>query len=129
MSGLASTAIFLLFAILLYAFRGPILARLRRFDDRNRARQIEEIQDKRDHLAHFKHTLRLSEEQVEEVSEIDVRDMRTGQDLKRYMFEGQMYATREDAEDARKASIVSKARDFYKELPAALAARRGEKLN
>ena len=129
MNGLIPTVIFLLGAILLYRLRAPILAMLRRFDEKNRARQIEEIQDRRDRLAHYKHTLRLAEEQVEEVNEIKVRDMRTGEDLKRYVFEGEMYATREEAEETRKDSIVSKARDFYMELPAALTARRGDKLN
>ncbi|MBI3678170.1 MAG: hypothetical protein HY243_16295 [Proteobacteria bacterium] len=129
MNGLISTVIFLLAAILLYRLRDPILAMLHRFDEKNRARQIEEIQDRRDRLAHYKHTLRLAEEQVEEVNEIKVRDMRTGEDLKRYVFEGEMYATREEAEEVRQASIVSKARDFYVELPAALTARRGDKLN
>ena len=106
MNGLIPTVIFLLGAILLYRLRAPILAMLRRFDEKNRARQIEEIQDRRDRLAHYKHTLRLAEEQVEEVNEIKVRDMRTGEDLKRYVFEGEMYATREEAEETRKDSIV-----------------------
>jgi hypothetical protein len=129
MNSLISTAIFLLAGILLYFFRDRLLAAFRRADANIRARHVEEIQDRRDHLAHYKHTLRIAEEQVENVNETIVRDMRTGEDLKRYVFEGEMYATREEAEQVRQASIVAKARDFYVELPAALTARRKDKLN
>lgn len=129
MSSLITTAVLIIAAILLYRFRAPLIVALRQFDARNRQRIEEEISDRRDRLAHYKHTLRLAEEQVEEVSEIATRDARTGQALSRYVFEGEQFATRDEAEAARQRSIVAKARKFYEELPAALAYRRKETLN
>jgi chemotaxis regulatin CheY-phosphate phosphatase CheZ len=129
MSSLVTTAVLIIAAILLYRFRAPLIGALRRFDARNVERIEEEIGDRRDRLAHYKHTLRLAEEQVEEVSEIAARDARTGQALRRYVFEGEQFATRDEAEAARQRSIVAKARKFYEELPAALAHRRKETLN
>jgi chemotaxis regulatin CheY-phosphate phosphatase CheZ len=129
MSSLITTAVLIIAAILLYRFRAPLIAALRRFDARNVERIEEEIGDRRDRLAHYKHTLRLAEEQVEDVSEIAARDARTGQALRRYVFEGEQFATRDEAEAARQRSIVAKARKFYEELPAALAHRRKETLN
>jgi hypothetical protein len=129
MSSLITTAVLIIAAILLYRFRAPLIAALRRFDARNRQRIEEEISDRRDRLAHYRHTLRLAEEQVEEVSEIAARDARTGHPLTRYIFEGEQFATPDEAEAARQRSIVAKARKFYEELPAALAHRRKETLN
>jgi len=129
MSSLVTTAVLIIAAILLYRFRAPLIGALRRFDARNVERIEEEIGDRRDRLAHYKHTLRLAEEQVEDVSEIAARDARTGQALRRYVFEGEQFATRDEAEAARQRSIVAKARKFYEELPAALAHRRKETLN
>ncbi|HEX3942776.1 MAG TPA: hypothetical protein VHW69_01695 [Rhizomicrobium sp.] len=129
MSSLITTAILIIAAILLYRFRRPFLAALQRFDARNRERIEEEISDRRDRFAHYKHTLRLAEEQVEEVGEIATHDGRTGQAVTRYIFEGEQFASRDEAEAARQRSIVSKARTFYVELPAALAQRRKETLH
>jgi hypothetical protein len=129
MHSLITTAVLIIGAILIYRFRAPVVAALRRFDARNRERIEEEISDRRDPVAHFKHTLRLAEEQVEEITEVTVRDARTGQPLTRYVFEGEQFATRDEAEAARQRSMVSKARTFYQELPAALAHRRKETLN
>jgi len=107
----------------------PILDRLRRFDQRNIARQRQEMEDRRDRLAHYKHTLQLAQEQVEEIGEIKVTDERTGGPVTRYLFEGETFAARDDAEAARNEKIVAKAREFYMELPGALAARSKDKLN
>jgi hypothetical protein len=129
MQSLISTTIIIVAAILLYRYRAPIVLALRRFDSRNRKRIEEEISDRRDPVAHYKHTLRLAEEQVEEVGEIATRDARTGEPLVRYVFEGEQFASRDEAEAARQRSIVGKARQFYVELPAALAHRRKETLH
>ncbi len=130
MSSLYTTAGLLLIAILVYRFRAEILAVLKHFDERNVARQEEEKRDRTDPVAHYKHTLRLANEQVEEVGELVERDERTGDDVTRYVFEGEKFATRREAEAARDTVVVAKARIFYRELPAALAARRGnDKLN
>lgn len=126
MGGLYTTAGLLLAAILIYRFRTGILAALKRFDERNVARQMEEERDRTDPVAHYRHTLRLANEQVEEVSEIVEADLRTGNPVTRYIFAGEKYATRREAEFARNAVVVAKARVFYQELPAALAARRGD---
>ena len=129
MESLIATAAVIIGAILLYRFRAPVLAALRRFDQRNVARIHEEFGDRRDPVAHYKHTLRVAEEQVEEIGELPTRDPRTGLPVSRYLFEGEQFATRDDAEAARQRSIVAKARRFYQELPAALAHRRKETLN
>ncbi len=130
MSGLYSTAGLLLAAIMIYRFRAEILAVLKRFDERNVARQEEEQRDRTDPVAHYKHTLLLANEQVEEVGELVERDERTGDAVTRYVFEGEKFATRNEAETARNAVVVAKARIFYQDLPAALASRRGnDKLN
>lgn len=124
MGGLYSTAALVLVAILLYRFRAPILAALKRFDERNIARRDEERRDRADPVAHYRHTLRLANEQVEEVSEVEARDARTGDLVTHYLFEGERFTTRKEADAARNAVVVAKARGFYQELPAALRARR-----
>jgi hypothetical protein len=129
MESLIGTTILIIAAILLYRFRAPVLEALHRFDARNVARIREEIGDRRDPVAHYKHTLRLAEEQVEEVSELPTHDSRTGLPVTLYVFEGEQFASRDEAEAARQRSIVAKARTFYQELPAALARRRKETLN
>jgi hypothetical protein len=126
---LIATAAVIIAAILLYRFRAPVVDALRRFDARNVARIEEEISDRRDRFAHYKHTMRLAEEQVDEVTEIEVPDERTAVPVKRYLFEGEQFASRDEAEAVRQRKIVSKARTFYQELPAALAARRTETLH
>ena len=128
MSNLIETAALILVAIAIYGMRHRILAALQRFDANNIARRREEIRDRNDRLAHYKHTMRLAEEQVEAVQEIAARDERTAMAVTRYVFEGVTYATREEAQRARQESILAKARDFYVELPAALARRGNGKL-
>lgn len=129
MESLIITTVLIVGAILLYRFRAPLLDRLHRFDARNVARIREEFSDRRDPVAHYKHTLRLAEEQVEDIGEIELLDPRTGQPVTRYLFEGEQFASRDEAEAARQRSIVAKARAFYQELPTALAQRRKETLN
>jgi hypothetical protein len=129
MNNLITTGVLLLTAIVLYGFRAPILRALKRFDERNIARHRQEFLDKRDRFAHYKHTLVLAEEQVEEVGELPTMDGRTGQPVMRYLFEGEQFLSRDEAEAARQRAIVAKARKFYEELPAALAARRKETLH
>src|SRR5579862_6802470 len=113
MRDLYSMAALILAAILLYGFRRPILARLKEFDARNAERRAEELRDRRDRLAHFRHTLRLAEEQVEEIGETVAADARTGDPVKIYLFEGERFLSRDEAEAARNEAIVVKARSFY----------------
>ena len=122
---LYATAGMVLAAILLYRFHPQILAALARFDARNTARKFEEVRDRRDRLAHYRHTVRLAEEQVDDISEITASDERTARPVMRFVFAGETFATREDAEHAREAAVMAKAREFYAELPAALS-RRGD---
>ena len=130
MSGIYATAGLVLALLLLYRFRARWLGALKRFDEANVERLAQELRDKRDPLAHFKHTLMLAGEEVEEVQEIVEPDARTGDPVTHYVFNAEKFATRDEAEQARSRVIVAKAKIFYRELPAALAARRGrDKLN
>ncbi|MGH6879067.1 MAG: hypothetical protein ACREHV_17040 [Rhizomicrobium sp.] len=123
MHGLYATAGLVLAAILAYRFHRSVLGALARFDARNVARKSQEARDSRDRLAHYRHTLQLAEEQVDVVTEIAVPDERTGSPVSRFLFAGEVFATREDAETARQHAIIAKAREFYVELPAALTRR------
>jgi hypothetical protein len=123
MHGLYATAGLVLAAILIYRFHSSILAALARFDARNAARKLEEARDRQDRLAHYKHTVKLAEEQVDEIAEITVTDERTGSPVSRFLFAGEAFVSREDAEAARQEVIIAKAREFYVELPAALTRR------
>ncbi len=114
--------------ILLYRFRQPILDRLSRFDAENRARIEEEERDRGDTLAHYRHTLKRAEEQVDRIEETTVHDPRTGLPVPRFLFEGETFATRKDAEQVRSDKVRAVARAFYMELPAALASRGDGKL-
>ncbi|HEY1709427.1 MAG TPA: hypothetical protein VGG10_14265 [Rhizomicrobium sp.] len=115
--------------VLIYRYNRQVLAALRRFDQRNVDRIRQEMNDRNDMLAHFRHTANVAEEQVEDVGEIDATDERLGTPVKRYVFEGELFATRDGAEAARQRAIIAKARDYYKELPAALAARGKDRLH
>jgi hypothetical protein len=128
MHGLYATAGVVLAAILAYRFHRPFLAALNRFDARNRARKSDEARDRHDRLAHYRHTLRLAEEQVDMVREVTVPDERTGLPVPRFLFAGETFASRDDAETARKEAIVTTAREFYVELPSALSRRGNGKL-
>ena len=130
MSDLYWTAALIFVGLLLYRFREVWLGALRRFDARNVARLEQEQMDRRDPVAHFRHTLSVAGEQVEEVQEIVEPDERTGDPVTRYLFNAEKFATREEAEEARNIVVVAKARIYYRHLPAALTARRGDdKLN
>ncbi len=115
--------------ILLYRYHRPILAVLERFDAKNRARIAEQAHERSDALAHFRHTLKLADEQVEAVSEVTVSDPRTATPVTRYVFEGEQFATRAEAEHAREERVRAKARAFYMELPTALSPRGDERLH
>jgi hypothetical protein len=97
--------------ILFYRFGLPWL---KRFDQANVARIAQQERDKADANAHFRHALDVADEQVEEVQEI-----KTG-DITRYLFEAQIFATREEAEEMRARRVGVVARRFYEELPVAL---------
>ena len=129
MSRLVTTAIFLLAAIILLRFWPRILAWLRQFDARNVARIRHEALDRADQLAHFRHTIGTAEEQVEDISEITELDPRTASSVTRYVFEGERFATRWEAEKVRAQKIGDIARGFYRELPAALAHRGKDRLH
>jgi hypothetical protein len=107
------TCAFVLACILFYRFALPAL---RRFNDANIRRIVQEEQDKTDPNAHFRHTLEMAEEQVEPVQEIS-----TGQ----YLFETEIFVTRAEAEERRAERVGTLARRFYAELPQALSNRGG----
>jgi len=123
---LFTTTAFIIAGLLFYRFWPAIHAAIKRFDDQNRARIEGDIRDRHDSLAHFRHTLKIAEEQVEEIGEIEVRDERTAEPVKRYLFEGERFAHRREAERVREEKVRMLARKFYMELPAALAARKGD---
>jgi hypothetical protein len=112
--------------IAIYRYRKAIAAALRRFDEDNQERIAGEIRDRSDQLAHFRHTLARAEEQVEAVEAVEVQDDRTGTPVARFLFEGQLFATRRDAERAREEKVRALARAFYMDLPTALTARRND---
>ncbi len=116
---------FVVVVLAIYRFHRQIGDALRRFDAQNVKRIKDQEAEKTDPLAHFKHTLRTAEEQVEDVSEIVVADARLGTPVTRYIFEGQHYATKLEADQARAEKIRAIARGYYMELPVALAERRG----
>jgi hypothetical protein len=103
---------FVLACIGFYRFGLPWL---KRFDQDNVARIAQQDRDRGDANAHFRHAMDVAGEQVEEVQEI-----KTG-DVTRYLFEAQVFATRDEAEEMRAQRIGVVARRFYDELPAALA--------
>ena len=129
MRDLLTTFFALLAGIFIYRYHRQILDALGRFDARNRARLAEEERDRSDNLAHFRHTLKLAEEQVEDVQEVRYSDSRTATPLVAYVFEGERFARREDAERARADKVRGKARAFYLDLPLALTSRSDDRLH
>ncbi len=105
------------FVLTCIAFYRYGLPRLKRFDDANVARIAQQERDKADTNAHIRHALDVAEQQVEEVQEVKVGT------VTHYLFEAEVFATREDAEEMRARRIGSVARRFYEELPAALMGR------
>ena len=103
------------FVLACIAFYRYGLPWLKRFDAANVARIEQQARDKSDANAHFRHALNVANEQVEEVQEIT-----TGA-VTHYLFEAQVFATRQEAEEMRADRVGVVARRFYEELPAALA--------
>jgi len=127
---LLTTSAFIAVMLVIFRFRHDIAAALARFDRRNVQRLADEQRDRSDPIAHFRHTLKVAEEQVEEVSEITVADERLGTPVTRFVFEGEQFDSRFDAERVRAEKIRAIARGFYVELPRALAQRKqDDKLN
>jgi hypothetical protein len=127
MSGLITTSILILALLVVYRFRRQIADSLRRFDASNREKAEQEQRDKRDPLAHLRHTVTVLDEQVEEIGELTLWDVTEKRPITRYLFEGQRYASREEAESARARKVGNKARAFYAELPTALSAPKDER--
>jgi len=105
------------FVLACIAFYRYALPWLKRFDDKNVARIAQQERDKADTNAHIRHALDVAEQQVEEVQEVKVGT------VTHYLFEAEVFATREEAEEMRARRIGSVARRFYDELPAALMGR------
>lgn len=127
---LLTTSAFIGVMLVIYRFRRDIAAALARFDRRNVQRLEDEQRDRTDPIAHFRHTLKIAEEQVEAVSEVTVADERLGTPVTRFVFEGEQFTSRFDAERVRAEKIRAIARGFYMELPRALAQRKqDDKLN
>jgi hypothetical protein len=127
---LLTTSLIIAVLLVIFRYRHEISAALARFDARNVRRIAEEQRDRSDPIAHFRHTLKVAEEQVEDVSEITVPDERLGTPVTRYVFEGEQFSSRFEAERVRAEKIRAIARGFYVELPVALANRKQDgKLN
>jgi hypothetical protein len=105
-------AIFLV--LLTMRFRGPILAALKRFDDENVRRIARQADEGRDPSAHIRHALEVADEQVEPVQEVKVGTQT------QYLFEAELFASRDAAEEMRARRVGVIARRFYEELPSAL---------
>lgn len=123
---ITTTFLIIVAGLLFYRFAPAMLRAFKRFDDENRARIEGELRDRYDRLAHFRHTMGVAEEQVEDIVEIFENDPRTGTPVKRFVFEGQWFSTRNEAEKMRAEKIGAIARGFYRDLPAALAARKND---
>ncbi|HVV65119.1 MAG TPA: hypothetical protein VHC42_06605 [Rhizomicrobium sp.] len=124
LTNLLTTALIILAGILAVRYWPQISGAVSRFDSRVRQRRAQEISDRGDARAHFRHTLALAEEQVEPVSSVTVADERTAEPVKRYLFEGERFASEVDALAARADKVRAIARGFYVDLPAALRARK-----
>jgi len=105
---------FVLVCIGFYRYGLPIL---KRFDQANVARIAREQRDRAEPNAHIRHALEVADEQVEEVQEIKVGS------LSHFLFEAEIFASREEAEEVRARRVGVVARRFYEELPAALMSR------
>jgi len=57
---------------------------------------------------------------------VTVSDARLGTPATRFVFEGEHFLTRDDAERVRAAKIGAIARNYYVELPKALAERKAQ---
>jgi hypothetical protein len=115
---------FLAVGMLIYRYHRAVIAALKRFDARNVKRIEDQVRARVDPLAHFRETMAVAGEQVEDIQEVTVQDARLGTPVKHYVFEGEHFLTRDDAERVRAAKIGSIARNYYVELPKALAERK-----
>jgi hypothetical protein len=104
----------ILAALLFWRYGVP---RFRRFDEENIKRIVQQEQDRHDPTAHVRHALDAAAEQVEAVQAI------TTGGITRYLFEAEIFASREEAEEMRARRIGTVARRFYAELPAALMSK------
>ena len=120
---LTNVTLIALAAIALFWLWPRLTAAFKRFDEDNRARIERQWRERGDRDAHIRHTLDVAEEQVEAIVEIKQTDPRTATPVMRYAFEGVWYASRDEAEQVRAQKIGDIARGFYRDLPAALAAR------
>lgn len=105
---------FIFACLLFYRFALP---RLKTFDQNNIERINQQAQDRHDPNAHIRHALDVAAQQVEEVQEI------TTGPATHYLFEAQVYASRDEAEEMRARRVAVVARRFYEDLPAALMGR------
>jgi len=105
------------FVLVCIAFYRYGLPRLKRFDQANVARIAREQRDRAEPHAHIRHALEVADEQVEEVQEIRIGS------LSHFLFEAEIFASREEAEEMRARRVGVVARRFYEELPAALMSR------
>ena len=115
---------FLAVAILLYRYHRAVIAALKRFDARNVKRIEDQARMRTDPLAHFRETMSIAEEQVEEIQEVQAIDTRLGTPTTHFVFEGEHFLTRDEAERVRAAKIGTIARNYYVDLPKALAERK-----
>jgi hypothetical protein len=131
MSNLFSVILIFFGGVLIYAFRRRIMEPLRRFEARNARRRAEEALARFDSQAHYRQTVEFAQEEIEEVTRITVPDERTGEPVARYLFLGEQYATRREAEASRFMAVIEKAREFYKDLDRIYLARgrRHESMN
>ena len=125
MANLISVALIFAAAILAYGFRRRIMEPFRRFEARNAQRRADEARAMFDRFAHYRKTVEFAEEQVAAVEKITVPDERTGEPVARYLFLGEQFATRKDAESRRFAAVIERARDFYQDLDRIYLSRRG----
>src|SRR5450432_996128 len=101
MSNLLSVILIFFCGVLIYAFRRRIIEPLRRFEARNARRRTEESRALYDNHAHYRQTVEFAQEEIEEVAKISVPDEHTGEPVVRYLFLGDQYATRKEAEAVR----------------------------
>jgi hypothetical protein len=112
MENMLLACLFVLACMAFYKFGLPVLKRM---DDHNVRRAAQEESDISDPDAHIRHAMEMADEQVE-----DVQDVRRGKAVQ-YLFETVLYASRDEAEEARAERVGIIARRFYQDLPAALA--------
>jgi len=108
----------LVLAILAFAKRDAIGARLRRFDEANRRKTARLIAARGRPHAHITFTL---EEIADRIPEVEiVQDPNFGE---RAIWQGRDYIDVESAEAARRQAILEEARSFYQDVDAMLLER------